>query len=192
MFLFVASTGSRGHLTSALKHDLTKDCVTVFFLLVIHINPGQCPPFFKASCCNVLIWIHGVRRKTFIVMNHKWAFKLHKAADHTGIWILTDQCCICVFRTEFFTVAWKERQQQQETNARVVQDSWVMDRRPIPKPALLSPTWCGLQAICLNEFGWRIWIVFVLLFAYFRSVFFFSCLFSTWQRKSQKPTEGQF
>lgn len=30
MFLFVARKSSRGHLTSALKHDLTKDCVTDF------------------------------------------------------------------------------------------------------------------------------------------------------------------
>lgn len=30
VFLFVASKGSQGHLTSALKHDLTKDCITAF------------------------------------------------------------------------------------------------------------------------------------------------------------------
>lgn len=75
MFLFVASAGSRGHLTSALKHDLTKDCVTIF-LLVIHINLGQSVPLLLRlhAAMTVLIWVHGLRRKTFIVMNHKSAF----------------------------------------------------------------------------------------------------------------------
>lgn len=38
-FLFVARMSSRGHFTSALKHDLTKDCITDF----TSVSLQQCP-----------------------------------------------------------------------------------------------------------------------------------------------------
>lgn len=44
VFLFVARLSSQGHLTSALKHDLTKDCVTDFYLC-----QSQTCPFFRTS-----------------------------------------------------------------------------------------------------------------------------------------------
>lgn len=64
-----------------------------------------------------------------------------------------------------------------------------------PKRFPSSPSWRGLQTICLNEFVRRIWILFVLLFAYFRSVFFFLCPGRERDRSScwwLQPTEGQF
>lgn len=51
VFLFAASISSRGHLTSAGKHDLMQDCVTdlpsacVYFILYQLSSHGSCLSF---------------------------------------------------------------------------------------------------------------------------------------------------
>lgn len=46
VFLFGASISSRGHPTSALKNDLTADCITDFYLFLTQTMSPECHFFF--------------------------------------------------------------------------------------------------------------------------------------------------
>lgn len=78
----------------------------------------------------------------------------------------------------FFAFVIREQQRNEQTDAMIMLSCKTRGCRISLQRSLGSASWQGLQTICLNGFGWWIWIVFVLLFAYFRSVlfgFFFFC-----------------